>query len=53
MPLVFTFSFLWAPAGLALYWFVSNLLAIGQQLLTNRMVGTPAAGAGAMTSRRS
>ena len=41
MPLIFTFSFLWAPAGLALYWFVSNLLAIGQQFLTNRIIGTP------------
>ena len=31
MPVVFTFLFLWAPAGVALYWFVSNLWAIGQQ----------------------
>jgi YidC/Oxa1 family membrane protein insertase len=47
MPLVFTYTFLWAPSGLAIYWFSSNLLAIGQQFLTNRMIGgpTPAAAA--------
>jgi YidC/Oxa1 family membrane protein insertase len=39
MPLIFTFSFLWAPSGLVLYWFCSNLLAIGQQYLTNRITG--------------
>lgn len=39
MPLIFTFSFLWAPSGLVLYWLSSNLLAIGQQTLTNRMTG--------------
>ena len=41
MPVIFTVSFLWAPAGLVVYWFVSNLLAIGQQYLTNRMIGMP------------
>jgi YidC/Oxa1 family membrane protein insertase len=41
MPIIFTVSFLWAPAGLVVYWFVSNLLAIGQQYLTNRMIGAP------------
>ena len=33
MPVIFTVSFLWAPAGLVVYWFVSNILAIGQQYL--------------------
>jgi YidC/Oxa1 family membrane protein insertase len=42
MPVIFTVSFLWAPAGLVVYWFVSNLLAIGQQYLTNRMIAAPA-----------
>jgi YidC/Oxa1 family membrane protein insertase len=42
MPIIFTVSFLWAPSGLVVYWFVSNILAIGQQYLTNRMIGTPA-----------
>lgn len=42
MPLVFLFMFLWAPSGLVLYWLVSNLWAIGQQYLTNRLIGPPA-----------
>jgi YidC/Oxa1 family membrane protein insertase len=41
MPLVFTFMFVWAPSGLVLYWTVSNLWAIGQQVLTNRLIGPP------------
>ena len=41
MPILFTFLFLTSPAGLALYWFASNVLVIGQQLLTNRMIGDP------------
>jgi len=39
MPLVFAFMFLWAPAGVALYWLVSNLWGIGQQYLTNYLIG--------------
>ena len=39
MPILFTFLFITSPAGLALYWFASNVLVIGQQLLTNRMIG--------------
>jgi YidC/Oxa1 family membrane protein insertase len=38
-PIMFLFFFLWAPSGLVLYWLVSNLLGIGQQLLTNRLIG--------------
>jgi len=43
MPLMFTVFFLWAPSGLVIYWFVSNLWAIGQQYFTNWMIG-PATG---------
>jgi len=39
MPIVFTGMFLWAPSGLVIYWFFSNLLAILQQVVTNRMIG--------------
>lgn len=39
MPIIFTFSFIWAPAGLVLYWLMSNLMAIGQQYVTNQMIG--------------
>jgi YidC/Oxa1 family membrane protein insertase len=41
MPILFTFLFLTSPAGLALYWFASNVLVIGQQVLTNRLIGPP------------
>ena len=41
MPVVFTGMFLWAPSGLVLYWTASNLWAIGQQALTNRLIGPP------------
>jgi YidC/Oxa1 family membrane protein insertase len=41
MPVVFTVMFLWAPSGLVIYWLVSNVMAIGQQYLTNRIIGAP------------
>jgi len=40
-PIIFLFFFLWAPSGLVLYWTTSNILAIGQQYLTNRIIGAP------------
>jgi YidC/Oxa1 family membrane protein insertase len=42
MPIVFTFMFLWAPSGLVIYWLVSNIWAIGQQHVTNRIIGPTA-----------
>jgi YidC/Oxa1 family membrane protein insertase len=39
MPLVFTFIFLTLPSGVVLYWVVNNFWAIGQQYLTNRLIG--------------
>jgi YidC/Oxa1 family membrane protein insertase len=39
MPLIFMTMFIWAPSGLVLYWTVSNLWAIGQQAVTNRLIG--------------
>lgn len=41
MPVVFTFMFITSPSGLALYWLASNVLLIGQQSLTNRLIGPP------------
>jgi len=39
MPVMFTFFFLWFPAGLVLYYVVNNLLSIGQQyVITKRIV---------------
>ena len=43
MPLIFMTMFIWAPSGLVLYWTVSNLWAIGQQTVTNRLIGPPQA----------
>lgn len=41
LPFVFTFLFLFFPAGLVLYWFVNNLLSIAQQwVITRKIVGT-------------
>jgi YidC/Oxa1 family membrane protein insertase len=39
MPVIFTVMFLWAPSGLNIYWLVNNVLAIGQQYFTNRLIG--------------
>jgi YidC/Oxa1 family membrane protein insertase len=41
MPIMFTGMLMKAPSGLVLYWTVSNLWGIGQQLLTNRLIGPP------------
>ncbi len=38
MPIVFTFFFLWFPAGLVLYWLSNNLLSMAQQYLINRQI---------------
>jgi YidC/Oxa1 family membrane protein insertase len=38
MPILFTFMFLWFPAGLVLYWVVNNTLSIAQQWQINRMI---------------
>jgi len=41
LPFVFTFLFLFFPAGLVLYWFVNNLLSIAQQwVITRKIVGS-------------
>ena len=37
LPVIFTFFFLWFPAGLTLYWFINNLFTIGQQYFINQV----------------
>lgn len=37
LPVVFTFFFLWFPAGLTLYWCVNNICSLIQQLVINKM----------------
>ena len=39
MPVMFTFMFLWAPGGLVIYWLTSNVIGIGQTVITNRLSG--------------
>jgi YidC/Oxa1 family membrane protein insertase len=39
MPVVLTGMSLWWSSGLLLYWTVSNLWGIGQQMITNRLIG--------------
>lgn len=39
MPVMFTAMLMWAPSGLVLYWTASNVWAIGQQVVTNRLIG--------------
>ncbi|MDA0789374.1 MAG: membrane protein insertase YidC [Proteobacteria bacterium] len=38
MPIMFTFFFLWFPAGLVLYWLVNNVLSIAQQWWVTRQL---------------
>ncbi|GAA0795655.1 membrane protein insertase YidC [Marinobacterium sediminicola] len=38
LPIVFTFFFLWFPAGLVLYWLVNNILSIAQQWVINKQI---------------
>ncbi len=38
LPLLFTFFFLWFPAGLTLYWVVNNILSIAQQYVINKQI---------------
>lgn len=40
MPIIFVFLFWNLPSGLVLYWTVSNVLSIAQQLYVNRKVAT-------------
>jgi YidC/Oxa1 family membrane protein insertase len=38
LPVIFTFMFLWFPAGLVLYWLVNNLTSMAHQAYINRLV---------------
>jgi YidC/Oxa1 family membrane protein insertase len=52
MPLMFTVFFLRAPSGLVIYWFVSNLWAIGQQYFTSWLIGPPPSAAARPAAER-
>ena len=38
MPIVFTFFFIWFPAGLVLYWLVNNVISLMQQWYVTRQI---------------
>ena len=38
MPIIFTFMFMWFPAGLVLYWSVNNILSMTQQWIITRRI---------------
>lgn len=38
LPFIFTFMFLWFPAGLVLYWVTNNILSISQQYYITRQI---------------
>jgi YidC/Oxa1 family membrane protein insertase len=43
LPVIFTFFFLWFPAGLVLYWVVNNVLSMAQQYVITRQIEKEAA----------
>ena len=50
LPIVFTFFFLWFPAGLVIYWVVNNIISIAQQyVITRRIENDPSVGKGMKT----
>jgi YidC/Oxa1 family membrane protein insertase len=44
--------FLWAASGLVIYWTVSNVWGIAQQLITNKLIGPAAGPHGAAAAER-
>lgn len=52
MPVIFSVMFLWAPSGLVLYWLTSNIMTIGQQYLTNHLIGPPPKTQGGTSAER-
>lgn len=38
LPIIFTFFFLWFPAGLVIYWVVNNCISITQQYFITRQI---------------
>ena len=52
MPVVLSAMFLWAPAGLNLYWLASNVCSIVQQGMTMHIVRADGTRAGSKERRR-
>ena len=50
LPILFTFFFLWFPAGLVIYWVVNNIISIAQQyVITRKIENDPSVGKGMRT----
>lgn len=50
LPIIFTFFFLWFPAGLVIYWVVNNIISVAQQyFITRRIEKDPSVGKGMRT----
>ncbi|AYF33388.1 membrane protein insertase YidC [Halomonas sp. XH26] len=50
LPIIFTFFFLWFPAGLVIYWVVNNIISVAQQyLITRNIENDPNVGKGLRT----
>ncbi|WP_372614049.1 membrane protein insertase YidC [Halomonas sp.] len=50
LPIIFTFFFLWFPAGLVIYWVVNNCISIVQQYaITRKIENDPSIGKGMKT----
>ncbi|GHC29074.1 membrane protein insertase YidC [Aidingimonas halophila] len=52
LPVIFTFFFLWFPAGLVIYWIVNNTVSILQQwIITRNIESDPSVGKGMKTRK--
>ncbi len=50
LPIIFTFFFLWFPAGLVIYWVVNNIISVAQQYyITRKIENDPSIGKGLKT----
>ncbi|PAU71735.1 membrane protein insertase YidC [Vreelandella alkaliphila] len=50
LPIIFTFFFLWFPAGLVIYWVVNNIISVAQQyIITRNIENDPNVGKGLRT----
>ncbi|QPI64160.1 membrane protein insertase YidC [Vreelandella venusta] len=50
LPIIFTFFFLWFPAGLVIYWVVNNIISVAQQyFITRNIENDPNVGKGLRT----
>lgn len=50
LPIIFTFFFLWFPAGLVIYWVVNNIISVAQQYyITRKIENDPNVGKGMRT----